>query len=469
MTADWDVIIIGAGTAGLAALREVSKKTDKVLIVNAGAYGTTCARVGCMPSKVLIESARALHDCNKLQGFGISGGQQIAADIPAMLHHVRALRDHFVSGTLKATKGLGERSIAGRARLLSPDTIEVNGQTHRARRIIIATGSSPVMPTAWKALGERILTTDTFFEQTDLPARMAVIGLGPIGLEMAQAMAYLGIEVHAFDKSHRVAGISDPSVESALRASLEKDFTVHTGIDVKLHAQGDGVRVEANGQSIDVDRVLVAVGRRPNLDSLNLECLGVRLDDHGMPPFDPATTQIAKLPVFIAGDVNHHAPILHEAADEGYIAAHNALADQPTAFPRRTPMGIVFIQPGVAFVGQRFAELADDTLIGEASFVTQGRAVAAQRNEGLMRVYARRQDAVLIGAEMCVPAAEHMVHLLGLAISEGLTVRQILRMPFYHPVLEEGLRSALRQIMKQIPCDEADLARCGEFRIQALD
>lgn len=469
MAEHWDVIIIGAGTAGLAALREVSKETDKVLMINAGAYGTTCARVGCMPSKVLIESARALHDCNKLAGFGIRGGQHVAADIPAMLQHVRKLRDHFVSGTLEATATLGKRNIQGLARLLGPQTVEVEGQTHHAERIILATGSSPVMPAPWKALGDRVLTTDTFFEQKTLPERMAVIGLGPIGLEMAQAMAYLGIEVHAFDKSTSLAGISDPEVSKALREALEKDFSIHTGADVSLHADGDGVRVDTGEFSILVDRVLVAVGRKPNIDSLNLAALGVPLDERGMPPFDPATTQIGELPVYIAGDVNQHAPILHEAADEGYIAAHNAMADKPTAFPRRTPMGVVFIEPGVAFVGQRFAELDADALIGEASFVRQGRAVAAQRNQGLMRIYARGKDAVLIGAEMCVPAAEHMAHLLGLAISEGLTVHQVLRMPFYHPVLEEGLRSALRAIVKQVPCNDADLAKCGEFRIQALD
>ncbi len=469
MAAHWDVIIIGAGTAGLAALREVSKQTDKVLMINAGAYGTTCARVGCMPSKVLIESARAFHDCIKLQAFGIRGSHSIAADIPAVLQHVRDLRDHFVSGTLQATDRLNERSITGRARLTGPDSVEVEGRTYHADRIIIATGSRPILPAPWNELGDRLLTTDTLFEQETLPDRIAVIGLGPVGLEMAQALAYLGIRVYAFDKTEKLAGLSDPQVNDTLREALEKDFTIHTGEDVNLRSHGQSVLVEAGEITVEVDKVLVAVGRKPNIDSLNLESLGVALDDRGMPPFDPATTQIANLPVFIAGDVNQHAPILHEAADEGYIAAHNALANQPTAFPRRTPLGIVFIEPGVAFVGQRFAELDKDALIGDASFVKQGRAVAAQRNEGLMRIYARRKDAVLVGAEMCVPAAEHMVHLLGLAISEGLTVHQVLRMPFYHPVLEEGLRKALREIVKQVPCDDADLAQCGEFRIQALD
>ena len=163
MEAHWDFIIVGAGTAGLAALREVSKETDKVLMINAGDYGTTCARVGCMPSKVLIESARALHDCNKLQGFGISGGQHVTADIPAMLQHVRKLRDHFVSGTLRATDSLGKRSIQGLARMVGPQTVEVEGQIHHAKCIILATGSRPVMPAPWKELGDRVLTTDTFY------------------------------------------------------------------------------------------------------------------------------------------------------------------------------------------------------------------------------------------------------------------------------------------------------------------
>lgn len=469
MAAHWDVIIIGAGTAGLAALREISKQTDKVLMINAGAYGTTCARVGCMPSKVLIECARAFHDCVRHEAFGIRGSEKLSADIPAVLRHVRVLRDQFVSGTLRPTDELGERNIHGRAKLLGPNTVEVEGQTYHADRIIIATGSQPVMPAPWKELGDRMLTTDSFFEQTSLPARMAVIGLGPLGLEMAQAMAYLGVEVCAFDKSNMLAGLTDPKVNDTLRAALDKDFTIHTGVDVKLTAHGDGVMVEAGDLTFEVDRVLVAVGRRPNIADLGLESLGIALDEHGMPPFDLATTQIAGLPIFITGDVNGYAPVLHEAADEGYIAAYNALADEPTAFPRRTPMGIVFIEPGVAFVGQRFAELDPTTVIGEASFANQGRAVAAQRNQGLMRIYARRDDAVLMGVEMCVPAAEHMAHLLGLAISEQLTVHQVLRMPFYHPVLEEGLRSALRELVKQFPCDKADLAACGEFRIQALE
>jgi dihydrolipoamide dehydrogenase len=468
MVTHWDVIIIGAGTAGLAALREVSKQTDNVLMINAGAYGTTCARVGCMPSKVLIEAARALHDRVRHEAFGIRGSEGLYADIPAVLRRVRELRDHFVSGTLKPTEALGERSIPGRAKLLGPNIVDVEGQIYKTDRIIIATGSHPVIPEPWKALGERVLTTDSFFEQTSLPARVAVIGLGPLGLEMAQAMAFLGIKVFAFDNSSTLGGLTDPTVTDTLREALEDNFTIHTGVDVKLTSHGDGVMVKAGDLTFEVDRVLAAVGRQPNIKDLGLENLGIELDDRGMPVFDPVTTQVADLPIFIVGDVNYHAPVLHEAADEGYIAAHNALADTPSDFPRRTPMGIVFIEPGVAFVGQRFADLDPSALIGEASFAHQGRALAAQRNQGLLRIYAR-EDAVLIGAEMCVPGAEHMVHLLGLAISEQMTVHQVLRMPFYHPVLEEGLRSALRELAKQSPCSEPDLSACGEFQIEALE
>ncbi|RPI45740.1 MAG: dihydrolipoyl dehydrogenase, partial [Betaproteobacteria bacterium] len=219
-----------------------------------------------------------------------------------------------------------------------------------------------------------------------------------------------------------------------------------------------------------VDRVVVAVGRRANLDGIGLETLGVALDERGMPPFDSTTMRIGDLPVFIAGDASNRAPLLHEAADEGHIAGRNALEDAPNCYRRRTPLGIVFVDPGVAFVGQRHAELEDSAAVGEIDFAHQGRARAAQRNYGLMRIYASRSDARVLGAEMCVPAAEHMGHLLALAIEQNLTVFDLLRLPFYHPVLEEGMRSALRELARQLGgSGGSDLADCEGYRCEALD
>lgn len=470
MSEPLDVVIIGAGSAGLAALREVKKKTDRFVIINDGPYGTTCARVGCMPSKVLIEAANAFHARHKAEAFGIRGSSALTIDLPAVLQRVRTLRDRFVAGTLTATDDLGERSIAGRAKMLGPNTVAVGERELQARHIIIATGSSPIVPKPWRKLGDRVLTTDTLFEQTSLPRRMAVIGLGVLGIELAQALARLGVEVTAFGTAPMLAGLTDEAVNACLRDALSKEITLHTGYDAELVDQGQSVQVRAGKIEIEVDRVLVAIGRKPNLDGLGLDSLGVVLDENGMPPFNPQTTQIADLPVFIAGDVDAHLSLLHEAADEGFIAGVNAVNQEITCFQRRTPLAIVFSDPGVAVVGERFAALdPNQIVIGQVNFENQGRALAAQRNHGLIRLYARHKDARLLGAEMCAPAAEHMAHLLALAIGQGLTAHDLLGMPFYHPVLEEGLRSALRDLAGKTAGRRSDLAACQAFDIEALD
>ena len=471
MSESLDVAIIGAGTAGLAALREVKKRTQRFLLINDGPWGTTCARVGCMPSKVLIEAANAFHRRGSFEVFGIRGAEELTVDLAAVLQRVRQLRDDFVQGTLRTTEALGERAMAGRARFLGPGRLEVNGRELQARSIIIATGSRPIVPEGWRSLGERVLTTDTLFEQETLPGRIAVVGMGVIGVEIAQGLARLGVAVTAFDRMQTVAGLTDPEVNRVALELLRRELPVHLGEDAELAADGQGVRVCAGDTEVVVDRVLAALGRRPNIDDLALETLGIDLDARGMPAVDPATLQVADLPVFLAGDANGQAPLLHEAADEGHIAGLNATRRDLACFERRTPLTVVFAGYGLAMVGQRFGDLAaGECRIGEVRFERQGRARAAQRNEGIMRLYARPESGVLLGAEMCAPAAEHMAHLLALAIQRSLTVRDLLRMPFYHPTLEEGLRSALRELAAQLPAgEESDLASCGALNAEALD
>jgi len=471
MDESFDVIIIGAGTAGLAALREVRKRTERFVLVNDGPYGTTCARVGCMPSKLLVEAANAFYRRHAFETFGIRGSDGLSLDIPAVLRRVRSLRDGFVAGALKATDDLGERNIPGRARFLGPDTIEVGGRKLSAKRIVIATGSRPIVPGPWESLGERIMTTDTLFEQDDLPRRIGVIGMGAIGVEMAQALSRLGVEVTGFDAITRVAGLSDDTVNDALLELLREEFPIHMGAAAAVSAKADGVEIRSGETTVVVDRVLTALGRRPNLDGLGLDSFGVELDERGMPPLDTTTMQIGDLPVFLAGDANGHAAVLHEAADEGRIAGLNAVTEESRCFQRRTPLGIVFGDPGAAFVGRRFAELeAGEAVVGEVRFERQGRARAALRNKGVMRIYAASPSGRLLGAEMCAPSSEHMAHLLALAVDRQLTVADLLRMPFYHPVLEEGMRTALRDLARQLPrLSDSDLAACDAFEVEALD
>ena len=470
MSQPLDVIILGAGSAGLAALREVRKRTDHWRIVNDGPWGTTCARVGCMPSKMLIEAANAYHARRALHTFGIEGADALRVDLPAVLRRVRALRDDFVAGTLAATDA-GERAISGHARLLDAQRVEVNGQVHTARRIIIATGSRPIVPEDWLAFGDRILTTDTLFEQPTLGPRVAVIGLGPLGVEIAQALARLGVEVMAFATGKSVAGLSDPAINDALLARLRDEFIVNVGDKAELREVAGGIQVTNGSATVVVDQVVAAMGRRPNLEHLGLDTLGVALDDKGRPPIDPCTLQVGDLPVFIAGDADGDRPLLHEAADEGHIAGLNALAPTPRGFARRTPLAITFSQPQAAVVGQRHADLPEGQWVGgTVDFARQGRARVAQCNHGRLNVYAEHGSGRLLGAELCAPAGEHMAHLLALAVEQRLTVHDLLRMPFYHPVLEEGLRTALRDAASRLPkASDSDLAACEAYGASALD
>ena len=470
MSQPLDVIILGAGSAGLAALREVRKRTDHWRIVNDGPWGTTCARVGCMPSKMLIEAANAYHARRALHTFGIEGADALRVDLPAVLRRVRALRDDFVAGTLAATDA-GERAISGHARLLDAQRVEVNGQVHTAQRIIIATGSRPIVPEDWLAFGDRILTTDTLFEQPTLGPRVAVIGLGPLGVEIAQALARLGVEVMAFATGNTVAGLSDPAINDALLARLKDEFIVNVGDKAELREVAGGIQVTNGSATVVVDQVVAAMGRSPNLEHLGLDTLGVALDDKGRPPIDPCTLQVGDLPVFIAGDADGDRPLLHEAADEGHIAGLNALAPTPRGFARRTPLAITFSQPQAAVVGQRHADLPEGQWVGgTVDFARQGRARVAQCNHGRLNVYAEHGSGRLLGAELCAPAGEHMAHLLALAVEQRLTVHDLLRMPFYHPVLEEGLRTALRDAASRLPkASDSDLAACEAYGASALD
>jgi dihydrolipoamide dehydrogenase len=222
-------------------------------------------------------------------------------------------------------------------------------------------------------------------------------------------------------------------------------------------AENDGIRLrfrDRHGDAHDevFEKVLVAAGRRPNVADLDLGNAGIELDERGRPNWNPRTTQLADAPIFMAGDVNGHLPLLHEASDEGRIAGANSmLYPKAEAHVRRTPLAIVFTDPQMAMVGKRFSELDPEKVeIGEVSFGNQGRARVMGRNQGLLRVYADREGCSVIGAEMIGPRVEHIAHLLAWITQEQMTVSHALQMPFYHPTVEEGLRTALISLARKL-------------------
>lgn len=450
-----DVVIIGAGSAGMSAYKSARQFTDSVLVIEEGHYGTTCARVGCMPSKLLIAAAEAAHHARHADRFGINVAG-LHVDGKAVMARLRAERDRFVGFVVEDVDGWPDaHKVRGSARFVGPNRLELDGGTQiDAGRVVIATGSRPSWPAAWNALGDRLIINDDVFDWDDLPSAVAVFGNGVIGLELAQALDRLDVRVKLFGRSGRVGPLTDPVVASAAQAAYAAEYRFSPSSEVvSVERQGNQVivteRIDGRDVAEQFDYLIAATGRTPNLDRLGLENAGIALDESGTPlGWDRRTAQIGESAIFLAGDAAPDAPLLHEASDAGRIAGENA-ARFPFVVPRhrRTPIGVVFSDPQIAMVGQSHAQLTKAEakfVTGSVDFTGQGRARVAGRNSGRLNIYAHPDTGKFLGAEMVGPAAEHIAHLLAWAIEADRTVQQMLDSPFYHPVIEEGVRTALR-------------------------
>lgn len=457
-----DVAVIGAGSAGLGARRVAAKEGASTLLIEADRYGTTCARVGCMPSKLLIAAAEAAHDMQRASVFGVHAPEGPQIDGKAVMERVRRERDAFVGSVVRATEDIDDESrLMGRARFVGPTTLMVDDHTRvEARAVVIATGSSTHVPPPLRAVEDALLTNENVFELEDIPTSVAVVGLGVIGLELGQALHRLGAEVMFFELGERIGPITDPEVLACAREVLGGELTLRLGVEVKgAEAVEGGIELtwrDGEKQHRKVfERVLAATGRRPNVGALGLDAAGLELDDRGVPVFDARSMRCGKSAVFIAGDVDNERPLLHEASDEGRIAGRNAALlarngpDAPRAFLRRTPLTVVFTDPQIALVGETHAELSDGPIaiaIGQVDYDDQGRAKVMAVNAGRVRIYGDAADGRLLGAELFGPRVEHTSHLLAWAIQSRMTVLDALSMPFYHPCVEEGIRTALRDL-----------------------
>lgn len=456
-----DVAIIGAGTAGLAAYRAAKQRGARAVLVEGGVGGTTCARVGCMPSKLLIAAAEAAHAIGHAPGFGVHGGP-VRVDGVAVMKRVREERDRFVGFVLRGVAQIpAEDKLVGYARFTDATTLQVGDVTVRARAVVIATGSSASYPKAFEELGDRLIINDDVFSWQDLPGSVAVFGPGVIGLELGQALARLGVRVRIFGRGGAVGPLTDPVVRDRFLAAIGEDVYVDPDAHVAtLRREGDTVALsftdlDGNRRDESFDYLLAATGRRPNVDRLDLEAARVVLDTRGVPVSHPLTLQCGESPVFIAGDAANVIPLLHEAADEGRIAGDNAarlaLGADVAPGERRARLGIVFSDPQIAMAGASFRSLTPDGFaVGEVSFDDQGRSRVMLRNRGHLRVYGEIATGRFLGAEMAGPAAEHIGHLLAWAVQSKLTVQEMLARPFYHPVIEEGLRTALRDLAAKL-------------------
>ena len=474
-TVQVDVAIIGAGTAGLAAYRAAKAAGASAAIIEGGDYGTTCARVGCMPSKLFIAAAEAAHAVGKAPGFGVHVDGVVRIDGREVMDRVRRERDRFVGFVLRDVQDIPDADrIRGHARFVDNHTLAVADRTRiEAKSVVIATGSSATHPDSFRALGDRLIINDDVFNWHDLPKSVAVMGPGIIGLELGQALHRLGVSVAVLGRGGRVGPLSDPQIRAYALAAFNEEFTLEPDAHIAhMRRHGDRVtigRAAPNGPETfeHFDYVLAATGRTPNVTDMDLDKTTLKLDAKGVPSFDPATTRCASAdrasPIFIAGDASNFIPLLHEAADEGRIAGANAarfaLGKQVNPGLRRAPIGVVFTDPQIGIVGGGCHSLKPGTFAtGQVSFEDQGRSRILLKNKGLLNVYGDLASGRFLGAEMLAPAAEHLAHLLAWALQNKMTPAQIVEMPFYHPVIEEGLRTALHDLHVKLRAAQASKA-----------
>ncbi|WP_158135425.1 dihydrolipoyl dehydrogenase [Photobacterium damselae] len=474
-TLNVDVAVIGGGTAGLGSYRAAKAYTDSVVMIEGGPYGTTCARVGCMPSKLLIAAAESVHQIEKAPGFGVHPQGEIVINGREVMDRVKRERDRFVGFVLEGVDEIpAEDKISGYAKFIDNNTLMVDDHTKIiAKRIVIATGSRPAYPAVWNELADRLVINDDVFEWDDLPNSVAVFGPGVIGLELGQSLKRLGVEVVMFGLGGQVGPLTDPEVMAYANKTFNEEFYLDPDVKVEsMVRNGDAVEIKYLGKDgqlkeITVDYVLAATGRRPNVDKLAIENTSLELDDRGVPKADYYTMQTSVDTIFIAGDASNQIPLLHEAADQARIAGDNA-----GRFPdiraglRRSKLSAVFSDPQIAMVGETYKEITTRLgtcgcfATGDVSFENQGRSRVMLRNKGMLHVYGEQGTGRFLGAEMIGPDAEHLAHLLAWAHQNQMTISQMLDMPFYHPVIEEGLRTALRDLNAKLNLGPEMIKHC---------
>ncbi|TMO94166.1 dihydrolipoyl dehydrogenase [Pseudoalteromonas sp. S3260] len=471
-----DVVVIGAGTAGLSAYRNAKQFTQNVLMIESGPYGTTCARVGCMPSKLLIAAAEAAHSIEMAPAFGVHSSKPVI-DGKAVMARVKSERDRFAGFVVEAVDEIpSEDKIRGYAQFLDANRVQIDEHTIiTAKRFVIATGSRPSYPGVFNNFGDRLIINDDVFDWDDLPESVAVFGPGVIGLEIGQALHRLGVKVKLFGVGGAIGPLTDPVVKDYANTVFAEEFYVDTDSNVsdmkQVGNKAELTYTDKQGvkHTEQFDYVLAATGRVPNTDKLGLENTGIDLDERGVPLADAHTMQCGNSHIFIAGDASNMIPLLHEASDQGTIAGQNAgRYPHVRAGLRRAKIAAVFSDPQIAMVGESFKEISqrlgscDCFEIGEVSFENQGRSRVMLKNKGHMRVYAEHGTGLFLGAEFIGPQAEHIAHLLAWAVQNKMTVPEMLDMPFYHPVIEEGLRTALRDLNAKLKFGPDIINHCME-------
>ena len=457
MSKDFDLAVIGAGSAGFSAAITAAEKGARVALIGQGTIGGTCVNVGCVPSKTLIRAAETLHQARAASRFS---GIRAAAQLEDW-SSIRAQKDELVLG-LRQTKYTDILPhyetlsyIEGQARL-SPEGIHVNGELVSTSKVVITTGSDASVPPIEGIEKIPYLTSTTAFELDELPASMIVIGGGVIGCEVGQMFSRLGVKVTILCRS-RLLPRAEPEISQALENFLEEEgVDVVCGVVYKTIEKDEGVCLcfdwKGETHRLKAEKVLVATGRRPNSAGLGLEEAGVELDPNGGIVVDERM-RTTNPNIYAAGDVTGHDQFVYMAAYGAKIAALNALDSNAHRYNNSAMPEVIFTDPQVAKVG--FTEAAArgaglDVKTSVLPLENVPRALAARDTRGLIKLVAEKGSDRLLGAHIIAPEGADTIQTAALAIKMGLTATDLGEMIYPYLTTVEGLKLAAQSFDKDV-------------------
>jgi len=445
----YNLVVLGGGTAGLISAAGAAGLGAKVALIERHLLGGDCLNVGCVPSKGVIRASRALHDARTSAEFGIQGGAGLGFDFGTAMERMRRLRadiSHHDSAR-RFRDELGVDVFIGQGAFSGPGTVEVAGKALRFKKAAVCTGARAAAPPIPGLEEAGYLTNETIFALTELPERMAVIGAGPIGCEMAQSFARFGSRITLIEQGSQILGREDGDAAGILHGAF-----VREGIDLQLGVKIIGVttsgsdkilQLERDGTQLDVtvDAILVGVGRAPNLDGLGLEKAGIKFDRTGVLVND--NLQTSNPNVFAAGDICFPFKFTHTADALARILIANALFMGRQKTSALTIPWCTYTDPEIAHVGMYEADAREKgieftTLTVPLSNID--RAVLDGEAEGFARVHLRKGTDQILGATIVARHAGEMINEFSLAIANGLGIAAIGKTIHPYPTQAEVIK-----------------------------
>ncbi|KMJ58472.1 dihydrolipoamide dehydrogenase [Bacillus sp. LL01] len=444
---DVDTLVIGSGPGGYVAAIRAAQLGQKVTIVEKNTLGGVCLNVGCIPSKALISAGHRYETAKHSEDMGITA-ENVTVDFSKVQEWKAGVVKKLTGGVEGLLKGNKVDIVSGEAYFVDGNTVRImddnSAQTYKFNNCIIATGSRPIEIPTFK-YSKRVLDSTGALALKDIPKKLVVIGGGYIGTELGTAYANFGTEVVIVEAADEILAGFEKQMSSLVKRNLKKKGNVE--IFTKAMAKGveetkDGVKVtiEVKGeeQTIDADYVLVTVGRRPNTDELGLEQVGVEMTDRGVVKIDKqCRTSVSN--IYAIGDIVEGPPLAHKASYEGKIAAE-AIAGEPSEIDYLGIPAVVFSEPELASVGYTEAQAKEEGIeivAAKFPFAANGRALALNATDGFLKLVTRKEDGLIIGAQIAGSSASDMIAELGLAIEAGMTAEDIAMTIHAHPTLGE--------------------------------